>query len=110
MYIYIFIIYIYNYMYIYIYIINMCIYIIHYYMKMVLVFLILFQCHQESAQFNIVLVLLNIILKRNLKELLNSLKFFLFNVRGTKTIVKLQKGYENFFSYFEFCGRGTKTF
>ena len=58
-------------------------------MEMVLVFLMLFQCHQESAQFNIISVLLNIIFKHNLKELLNSLEFFLFSVRGTKTIVKL---------------------
>ena len=56
---------------------------------MVLVFLMLFQCHQESAQFNIISVLLNIIFKHNLKELLNFLEFFLFSVRGTKTIVKL---------------------
>ena len=49
----------------------------------------MFQCHPESAQFNIVLVLLNIIFKHNLKKLLNSLEFFLFNIRGTKTIVKL---------------------
>ena len=27
-----------------------------------------------------------------------------------KTIVKLLKGYENFLSYFELGGRGTKTF
>ena len=37
-------------------------------MKMVLVFLMLFQCHQESAQCNIGLVLLNIIFKHNLKN------------------------------------------
>ena len=43
-------------------------------MKMVLVFLMLFQCHQESTQFNIVSALLNIIFKHNLKKLLNSLK------------------------------------
>ena len=58
-------------------------------MKMILVFLMLFQYHQESAQFNIILVLLNIIFKHNFKKLLNSLEFFLVNVRGTKTIVKL---------------------
>ena len=54
-------------------------------MKMVLVFIMLFQCHQESAQFNIVSVLLNIIFKYDFKKLLNSLEFFLFNVRGMKT-------------------------
>ena len=57
-------------------------------MKMVLVFVLLFQCHQESAQF-IVSVLLNIIFKHNLKKLLNSWELFLFNVSGTKIIVKL---------------------
>ena len=58
-------------------------------MKMVLVFLMLFQYHQESAQFNIASVLLNIIFKNNFKKLLNSLGFFLLNVRDTKTIAKL---------------------
>ena len=42
----------------------------------------------ESAQFDIVSVLLNVIFKHNLKKLLNSLDFFLFNVRCTKTIMK----------------------
>ena len=69
----------------------------------------LFQYHQESAQFDIILVLLNIIFKHNLKKLLNSLELFLFNVRGTKTIAKMKKGYENFLGYFELCGRDTKT-
>ena len=32
---------------------------------------------------------INIILKNNFKKLFNSLEFFLFNVRGMKTIVKL---------------------
>ena len=41
-------------------------------MKMVLVFLLLFQCHQESAQSNIISVFLNITVKHNLKKLLNS--------------------------------------
>ena len=59
-----------------------------YYIKLVLVFL-LFQCQRESAQFNNVSVFLNIIFKQNLKKLLNCLEFFLFNVRGTKTIAKL---------------------
>ena len=58
-------------------------------MKMVLILLMLFQCHQESAQFNIVSLLLNMIFKHNLKKLLNSLEFFLFNARGMKTNVKL---------------------
>ena len=60
-----------------------------YYIKLVLVFLMLFQCQRESAQFNIVSVFLNIIFKQNLKKLLNCLEFFLFNVRGTKTVAKL---------------------
>ena len=58
-------------------------------MKMILAFLMMFKYHQESAQFDIILVLLNIIFEHNLKKLLNSLEFFLFNVRGTKTIVKM---------------------
>ena len=37
-------------------------------------------------------------------------KLFMFNARGTKIIVKLQKGYKKFLNYFELCGRGTKTF
>ena len=55
-------------------------------MKMVIVFLMLFQCNQQTAQFNIVSVLLSIIFKHDLKKLLNSLDlFFLLNVSGTKT-------------------------
>ena len=65
-------------------------------MKMVLIFLMLPHCHQESAQFNIVSVLLNNIFKHNFKKLLNSFDFFWFNVRGTKSMVKLLKEYENF--------------
>ena len=42
----------------------------------VLAFLMLFQCHQESAQFNIVSVFLNIIFKHNFKKLLNFWNFF----------------------------------
>ena len=79
-------------------------------MKMVLVFLMLFHGHQESAQFNIVSVLLNIIFKHNLKKLLKFLDFFLFNVKGKTTIVKLQNGYKNFLSYFELCGKGYQNF
>ena len=55
-------------------------------MKMVIVFLMLFQCNQQTAQFNIVSVLLSIIFKHDLKKLLNSLDlFYLLNVSGTKT-------------------------
>ena len=59
----------------------------------------------------IVSVLLNSNFKHNLK-IVNFVmsKLFMFNVRGTKIIVKLQKGYKNFLSYFELCGRGTKIF
>ena len=56
-------------------------------MKMILEFLMLFQYHQESAQFNIILVLLNIIFKHNLKKTVKPLG--IENVRGTKTIVKM---------------------
>ena len=55
-------------------------------MKLVLEFLILFQCHQQSAQFNIAPVLF--ILKYNFEKLLASLEFF-FNASGTKTIAKM---------------------
>ena len=72
---------------------------------MVLVLLMLLQCHQDSAQFNIVSVLLDIICKHNLKRLLNSFEFFLFNL-----IVKLQKRYENVLSYFQLCGKGYQNF
>ena len=59
-------------------------------MKMVVVFLMLFQCHKESgAQFNIVSVLLNIIFKHNFKKTFELWNFALFNVMDTKTIVKL---------------------
>ena len=56
---------------------------------MALVFLMLFQCRQESgAQFNIVTVLLNIIIfQHNFKKLLISLDFFC-SVKGMKTIVR----------------------
>ena len=55
-------------------------------MKMVLVFLMLFQCHQKSGKFNIVLGLLNTIFKHNLKKLLNSVQKLLQSCkRGTKT-------------------------
>ena len=60
-------------------------------MEIVLLFLMLCQCHRESAQFNIVLVLLNIIFKHNLKKL-----FFLFNVRGMKTCKRGKKTFELF--------------
>ena len=36
---------------------------------MELVLLMLFQCHQESAQFNFVSVFLNIVFKHNLRKL-----------------------------------------
>ena len=80
-------------------------------MKMALVFLMLFQCHQESgAQFNIVTVLLTIIFQHNFKKLLISLDFFLFS-QGYKNYCKIVKeAKKNFLSYFELCGRGTETF
>ena len=51
-------------------------------MKMVLVFLMLFQCNQDSVQCNIVSVLLNITLKHNLNKLVNSFKFFFVPCQG----------------------------
>ena len=59
-------------------------------MKKVVVFLMLFHCHQESAQFNIISVLLSIIFKQNLKKTVKLFGIFcLFNVKRTKTMVKL---------------------
>ena len=60
-------------------------------MKMVLVFLMVFHCHQESAQFNSVSVLLNIIFKHNLKKLLKSLEF---------NYCKVVKGVPKYFELF----------
>ena len=79
-------------------------------MKMVLVFLMLFQCHQESAQFNIVSVLLNIIFKHNLKILLNSLEFVFVQCQQDENYCEVVKGVQKLFVLFELCDRGTKTF
>ena len=69
-------------------------------MKMVLVFLMLFQCHQESAQFNIVSLLLNIIFKHNLKKLLNSLEFCFVQRQGYENYCKVVKGVQKLFELF----------
>ena len=69
-------------------------------MKMVLVFLMLFQCHQESAQFNIVSLLLNIIFKHNLKKLLNSLEFSFVQRQGYENYCKVVKGVQKHFELF----------
>ena len=68
-------------------------------MKMVLVFLMLFQCHQESAQFNIS-VLLNIILKHNLKKLLKSLEYFFVQCQRYETYCKVVKEVRKLFELF----------
>ena len=84
---------------------------------MELVFLILFQRHHESVQFKIVSKLLNITFKDNLKNYNKVLQFVLLHVRGTKTIVKLIKGYRNFIKdhvsvpkTFAICSQGSKIF
>ena len=64
---------------------------------MVLVFLMLFQCHQESAQFDIVSVFLNIIFKHNLKKLLNSLEFFFVQCQSYESYWKVVKGVRKLF-------------
>ena len=69
-----------------------------------------FQYHQESAQFNIILVLINIIFKHNLKKLLNSLEFFLFNVRGTKTSKSCTGGKKTFWAILSFVVRVPKLY
>ena len=66
-------------------------------MKMVLVFLMLFQYDQESAQFNIVSVLLNIIFKHDLKTLLNSLEFFFVQCQGYENYCKVVKRVQKLF-------------
>ena len=72
---------------------------------MILVFLMLFHFHQESAQFNIVLLLLRIIFEHNLKKLLNALEFSIVQCQGYKNYCKVVKGYQNLLSYFELYGR-----
>ena len=69
-------------------------------MKMVLVFLMLFQCHQESAQFNIVSLLSNITFKHNFKKLLNSLEFFFVQCQGYENYCKVVKGVQKLFELF----------
>ena len=69
-------------------------------MKMVLVFLMLFQCHQESAQFDIVSLLLNIIFKHNFKKLLNSLEFFFVQSQGYENYCRAVKGVRKLFEQF----------
>ena len=55
-------------------------------MKMVLVFLLLFQCHQESAQSNIISAFLNITVKHNLKK---TVKLFCKVVKGVRKLFEL---------------------
>ena len=69
-------------------------------MNIVLVFLMLFQCHQECAQCNIVSVLLNIIFKYNLNKLLNSLEFFFVLCQGYENYCKVTKGLRKLFELF----------
>ena len=90
-------------MYIYIYVYTSLIEINQ--IKVVLVLLMLFQCHQESTQFNFVLVFLNIVFKQhNLRKLFNS------QCQGYENYFKVVRGFENVLSYNELCSRGTKTF
>ena len=60
----------------------------------------LFKCHQESAQFNIVSVLLNISFKNNLKKLLNSLELFFAQCQGYENYCKFVKGARKLFEQF----------
>ena len=64
-------------------------------MKMVLVFVLLFQCHQESAQF-IVSVLLNIIFKHNLKTV-KLFGIFFVQCQRYKNYCKVIKGVQELF-------------
>ena len=74
-------------------------------MKMVLVFLMLFQCHEESAPF-IVLLLLNTIFKHHLQRLLNSLEFFSMYENYCKVV----KGVRECFELFSTLWQGYQNF
>ena len=69
-------------------------------MKMVLVFLILFQCHQECAQFNIILALLNIIFKHNFKKTVKLLEISFVQCQGSENYCKVVKGVRKLFELF----------
>ena len=59
------------------------------------------KCHHKRAQFNIVLVLLNIILKHNFKKLLISLHFFFFfQCQEYQNYCKVVKGVRKLFEIF----------
>ena len=69
------------------------------YIKMLLVFLSCFSVNHESAQFNIVSELFNIIFKHNLQKLWKTLEFnFSLSISGTKAIVKLWMGTKSFWA------------
>lgn len=73
------------------------------YIKMLLVFLSCFSVNHESAQFNIVSELFNIIFKHNLQKLWKTLEFnFSLSISGTKAIVKLWMGTKIFWAILSF--------
>ena len=59
---------------------------------MELLFPMMFQCHQESAPINIVLVLLNIIFKYNLKKTIKNLELAFFQFQGFENCCNFVKG------------------
>ena len=63
-------------------------------------FLMLFQYHQESVQFNIILALLNIIFKHNLKKLLKSFGIFFVQCQGYENYCKVVEGVQKLFRLF----------
>ena len=67
-------------------------------MKMVLVFLMLFQCHQDSVQCNIISVLLDITLKHNLNKLLNSFNFLFVPCQGYQNFSRDHVGVPKLFA------------
>ena len=69
-------------------------------MEMVLVFLILFQCHQESDQLNFVSILLNIIFKHNFKKIVKLFGFFFVQSQGQENYCKFVKGVRKLFELF----------
>ena len=66
---------------------------------MILVFLMLFQYHQESVQFNIILALLNIIFKQ-FKKTVKVFGIFFVQCQGYENYCKVVKGVRKLFRLF----------
>ena len=82
-------------------------------MKMVLVFLMLFQCHHKNAQFSqfcIIWVLLNIIFKHNLNKLSKFFQKFFVQCQGYENHCKVVKGVRKLFELFWALWQGYQNF